>query len=57
MKQILDYQIYRLSKIYVSRPASIENVNFLLRVGRLQVQCIKAKREQYENNNENQTIR
>lgn len=44
MKQILEYQIYRLSKIYVSRPASIENVNFLLRVGRLQVQCIEAKR-------------
>lgn len=44
MKQILDHQIHRLAKIYVSRPGNIENVNFLLRVGRLQVQCIQAKR-------------
>lgn len=44
MKQILDHQIYRLSKIYISRPVSLDNVNFLLRVGRLQVECIKAKR-------------
>lgn len=44
MKAIIQHQILRLAKIYVSRPVCEENMAFHIRVGNLQRQAIEAKK-------------
>lgn len=44
MKQILQNQILRLAKIYVSKPVSVDNLQWHVRVGRMQCEVIKAKK-------------
>lgn len=41
MKEILHNQIYRLARIYISRPVCSENLLWHLKVGRLQANCIR----------------
>ena len=43
-KQIFQNQIYRLAKIYLSKPVSVENIDFHFRVSHLQVEAIKNKK-------------
>lgn len=44
MKQILQNQIFRLAKIYTSKKVSVENLEWHVRVGRMQAEAIKAKK-------------
>lgn len=43
-KQIIQNQIFRLAKIYNSRPVSVANIDWHVRVGKLQAAAIKEKK-------------
>lgn len=53
---IIEQQIYRLAKIYLSRPVSTENLEWHTRVGRLQAHAIRLKRSLKKQVKHSQTI-
>ena len=42
-KSILSYQIFRLAKIYTSKPVSTQNISFHNRVAKMQCELIREK--------------